>query len=75
MVDKLLLEKIPMAGIARVVEVSEVWLQGYVNQKYDEVPRQVSVRAKKGALDDSVRRDVVVRRQQKQQAVDLAGNR
>lgn len=47
LIDKLLLEKIPMAGIARVVEVSEVWLQGYVNQKYDEVPRQVSVRAKK----------------------------
>lgn len=47
LIDKLLLEKIPLAGIARVVEVSEVWLQGYVNQKYDEVSRQVSVRAKK----------------------------
>ena len=30
LIDKLLLEKIPLAGIARVVEVSEVWLQGYV---------------------------------------------
>ena len=47
MVDKLLLEKIAMAGIARVVEVSEVWLQGSVNQKYDEGQRQASVRAKK----------------------------
>ena len=47
LVDKLLLEKIPMAGIARVVEVSDVWLQGYVNQKYDEVPCQVNVRIKK----------------------------
>jgi hypothetical protein len=25
--------KIPLAGIARVVGVSESWLQGYVNQK------------------------------------------
>ena len=27
LIDKLLLEKIPLAGIARVAEVSEVWLQ------------------------------------------------
>ncbi|MEM1369392.1 MAG: IS1 family transposase, partial [Cyanobacteria bacterium P01_H01_bin.15] len=27
MVDKLLLEKLPLAGIARVCEVSESWLQ------------------------------------------------
>ncbi len=46
LVDKLLLERIPLAGIARVVEVSESWLQGYVNQKYEEVPRQVDVQKK-----------------------------
>ncbi len=34
LIDKLLLEKIPLAGIARVTDVSEVWLQGYVNEKY-----------------------------------------
>lgn len=48
--DKLLLEKIPLAGIARVVEVSEVWLQQYVNPKYQQVERQVRVSPqKKGA--------------------------
>ena len=49
-IDKLLLETIPLAGIARVTEVSEVWLQQYVNVKYDQVERQVKVSAqKKGA--------------------------
>ena len=47
LIDKLLLEKIPLAGIARVVDVSEVWLQGYVNEKYAAVPRRVKVSAKK----------------------------
>ncbi len=47
LIDKLLLEKIPLAGIARVVDVSEPWLQGYVNEKYASVPRPVKVRAKK----------------------------
>lgn len=47
LIDKLLLEKIPMAGIARVVDVSEPWLQGYVNDKYASVPREVNVSAKK----------------------------
>ena len=47
LIDKLLLEKIPLAGIARVVDVSEPWLQGYVNEKYASVPRQVNVGAKK----------------------------
>lgn len=49
LIDKLLLEKIPMAGIARVVDVSESWLQGYVNEKYASVPRQVNVRPRKKA--------------------------
>jgi len=40
LIDKLLLEKIPLAGIARVAEVSEVWLQQYVNTKYQQVERQ-----------------------------------
>ena len=47
LIDKLLLEKIPLAGIARVAGVSEPWLQSYVNQKYQDVPRQVQVRTKK----------------------------
>ena len=47
LIDKLLLEKIPLAGIARVVGVSEPWLQSYVNAKYARVPQQVEVSAKK----------------------------
>jgi transposase-like protein len=47
LIDKLLLEKIPLTGIARVVGVSEPWLQGYVNQKYQNVPRQVTLQPKK----------------------------
>ena len=48
LIDKLLLEKLPLAGIARVAEVSEPWLQGYVNQKYEVIPKQVQSRPKKG---------------------------
>lgn len=47
LIDKLLLEKIPLAGIARVADVSEPWLQNYVNAKYQSVPQQVNVQAKK----------------------------
>jgi insertion element IS1 protein InsB len=51
LIDRLLLEKIPLAGIARVLKLSESWLQGYVNQCYKGVPRQVQVTPKpKGAL-------------------------
>lgn len=34
LIDKLLLERISLAGIARVVGVSLRWLQTYVNDKY-----------------------------------------
>jgi insertion element IS1 protein InsB len=47
-IDKLMLEKLPLAGIARVEGVSETWLQSYVNQKYQQVEQQVTVREKKG---------------------------
>ena len=47
LIDKLLLEKIPLAGIARVVEVSDYWLQNYVNDKYDSVPKVINVTSKK----------------------------
>lgn len=46
-IDKLLLEKLSLAGIARVVGVSEPWLQAYVNAKYAAVERSVRVSAKK----------------------------
>jgi insertion element IS1 protein InsB len=47
-IDKLMLEKLPLAGIARVEGVSETWLQSYVNQKYQQVEQQVTVGEKKG---------------------------
>ncbi len=51
LIDRLLLEKIPLAGIARAAQVSATWLQKYVNDKYAHVPRQVKVTAKqKGKL-------------------------
>ena len=39
LIDRLLLEKISLAGIARAAMVSEQWLQTYVNQKYAQVSR------------------------------------
>jgi len=33
LIDRLLLERISLAGIARVTQVSEQWLQTYVNEK------------------------------------------
>ena len=47
LIDRLLLERISLAGIARVAQVSERWLQTYVNEKYALVPREISVTAKK----------------------------
>jgi insertion element IS1 protein InsB len=50
LIDKLLLERISLAGIARVTGVSERWLQNYVNRKYQAVPRQVGVKKPRGKL-------------------------
>ena len=47
LLDRLLLERISLAGIARATRVSEQWLQTYVNEKYTQVPRQVQVTPKK----------------------------
>jgi insertion element IS1 protein InsB len=46
LIDKLLLEKISLAGIARVVGVSERWLQNYVNDKYKTISKDVKVSVK-----------------------------
>lgn len=51
LIDKLLLERLPLAAIARVTGVSEQWLQSYVNKKYEEVKKEVEVsRKSKGRL-------------------------
>jgi insertion element IS1 protein InsB len=46
-IDKLLLERVSLAGIVRVTGVSARWLQDYVNRKYAKTPRQVVVPAQK----------------------------
>ena len=47
LIDRLLLERISLAGIARAVEVSQRWFQTYVNDKYALVPRIIQVTPKK----------------------------
>lgn len=46
LIDRLLLERLALAAIARVAGVSERWLQTYVNQKYYQTPHQVEVTQK-----------------------------
>ena len=47
LIDKLLLERLSLAGIVRVTGVSARWLQYDVNAKYASVPRSVSVTEQK----------------------------
>ena len=47
LIDRLLLEKISLAGIARVLKISNKWLQNYINKKYSEVERQIKIPKKK----------------------------
>jgi transposase-like protein len=46
-IDKLLLERVSLAGIVRVTGVSARWLQYYVNAKYAAVPRSTEVTGQK----------------------------
>jgi len=46
LIDRLLLERISLRGIARVTQVSWYWLQDYVNQKLSPTPRQIEVSVK-----------------------------
>lgn len=47
LIDRLLLERISLAGISRAVKVSERWLQTYVNNKYALVSRAIQATPKK----------------------------
>ena len=44
LIDRLLLEKIPLAGIARTVQVSLRWLYSYVEEKYRSVEKEIGRR-------------------------------
>ncbi len=50
MIERMLLEKIPLAGIARSLQVSESWLQQSVNGYYASVPQQIEVQPKSQRL-------------------------
>ena len=43
LIYKLLLEKISLAGVARVLDVSETWLQKYVNDQYKNIQKTLTV--------------------------------
>jgi IS1 family transposase/transposase-like protein len=47
LIDRLLLERLSLAGIARAVPISESWLQDYVNDKYEKISKKVHVTSKK----------------------------
>ena len=46
-INLLLLERIALAGIARVTGVAQSWLQKYVNDKYEHMPQMAEVLAKR----------------------------
>ena len=50
LIDKLLLERLALAAIARVTGGSEQWLQLYVNQKFYQIPRTIEVIKKPSRL-------------------------
>jgi transposase-like protein len=54
LVDKLLLERVSLAGIVRITGVSLRWLQYYVNQRYATQASQVDVPIKKKTFDPPV---------------------
>jgi IS1 family transposase/transposase-like protein len=47
LIERLLLEKISLAGLARTTDVSQKWLQDYVNNKYSSIERIVKVKPQK----------------------------
>lgn len=60
LIDRLLLERISMAGIAPAVQVSEQWLQDYVNLKATQTKQQAEVRPKKKGVKGAMRRVIVL---------------
>ena len=61
LIDKMLLERLALAAIARITGVSERWLQIYVNNKYEQIQQKVDVTQKKtGKLTIQRIRNVVL---------------
>ena len=40
-VERMLKEKLSLAGIARSLKIGKSWLQGYVNQKYKNISKTI----------------------------------
>lgn len=75
LIDKLLLERLALAAIARVTGVSERWLQLYVNQKFYETPKVIEVTKKKvGRLTIQLAGDVVICGFQREQTMGLVSH-
>lgn len=47
LIERLLLERIQLAGICRVVGVSDKWLRNYIKNKYSTISRELKVIPKK----------------------------
>lgn len=74
LVDRLLLERIALAGIARAAQVSVRWLQDYVNRKLESEPADLAVSSKKGKLTVEMDELWSLCRQKREQTVGLAGH-
>jgi insertion element IS1 protein InsB len=46
LIDKLLLERLLLAGMVRVMGVSKRWLPYYINDKYEKISQEVLVKKK-----------------------------
>lgn len=44
LIEQLLAERLSLAAIVRITEVSAQWLQTYVNKKYSEIYQKVNVK-------------------------------
>ena len=54
LIERLLLERMSLAGIVRVTGVSARWLQYYVNAKYASQPQVTDVPAQKKTVNGAV---------------------
>jgi hypothetical protein len=52
MVDRLLLERISLAGICRVMKVSQTWLLAYVSKLYETLPDDLNAEQSPPAIQD-----------------------
>lgn len=50
MIDRLLLERISLAGICRVMQVSQTWLLDYVAKLYEELPDDLNAQQSPPAI-------------------------